>query len=336
MARAVSSRVNVAEREPAIPIALAGLLRARKELPTWLLYDAAGCELYERITTLPEYYLTRAETEALTQHAGALVARITTGASTLSVAELGAGTAKKTQLLLAAALESGAAVTYLAADIAEEPLVEAKARLDVACPALPVELFVGTHEEAGPAIARLRGRQVALFLGSSIGNYSDAAAIELLAHLRRHLRDDAYLVLGTDLKKDQRILEQAYDDTEGVTAMFTKNVLSRLNREYGCTFVLSDFRHVAEWIEERSDVELSLEVRRDLRVTLGAIGRDVILHKGERILIEICAKYDQPRLDRILAAAGFRAVASHLDQRGRYALQVARAAPSPMRPGSGG
>ena len=327
MARAAPHRLNQSASEAAVPAALAGLLREKKELPTWLLYDGTGCELYERITTLPEYYLTRAETEVLARCSHELVRRVAEGASALSFAELGAGTAKKTQLLLAAAIEQGMQVTYLAADIAPEPIHEARERLHASYPELDVRLVVGTHEDAGPAIARLEGRQVAIFLGSSIGNSSDAQAIELLGRLRGTLRDDACLLLGTDLKKQPEVLERAYDDAEGVTAAFTKNVLTRLNREYGCNFVLSSFRHVAEWNEQRSDIEISLEATRDLRVSLGAIDRDLSLRKGERIVLEICAKYDQARVERILTAAGFTRLGSFLDRAERYALQVARVRP---------
>lgn len=307
---------------------LGGLFAPRKSLPTWLLYDDAGCEIYERITALPEYYLPRAESEILERQSDAIVERAAAGGAELALAEIGAGTAQRTELLIAAVLRRQARAIFLACDIAPAPLAAAAARLRGAHAGLEVRTFAGTHEAACPAIAALPGRQVLLFLGSSIGNYPDDDAVALLAAMRRGLRDDAVLVLGTDLKKDPRVLLPAYDDAQGVTAAFTTNILTRLNREFSCTFRPGAFRHVAAWNAAASNIEIFLEAQGPQRVTIGALGRDAVFADGERIHVETCAKYDAGRVDGILARAGFVRAATFTDAEGRYAIQLAGVAAS--------
>ncbi|MFN8422112.1 MAG: L-histidine N(alpha)-methyltransferase [Anaerolineae bacterium] len=187
-----------------------------------------------------------------------------------------------------------------------------------------VRTFAGAHEAACPAIAALPGRRVLLFLGSSIGNYPDDDAIALLAAMRLGLRDDAVLVLGTDLKKDPRVLLPAYDDAQGVTAAFTTNILTRLNREFGCTF--RPGRVPARRGVERGGVEhrIFLEAQGPQRVAIGALGRDAVFADGERIHVETCAKYDAGRVWMAFwRGAGFVRAATFTDAEGRYAIQLA-------------
>lgn len=326
----LSSSPNLPSTSPesraALVEALQGLFEPRKRLPTWLLYDEKGSELFERITQLPEYYLTRAETLLLERNAGDLVARASPDHVPLSLAELGAGTAKKTGALIAAVLSHQSSGTYLGCDIAPEPLLEAKQRFAAQFPSLEFNTFLGSHREAGPSIAALPNRQVLLFLGSSIGNFRDEEAISLLCEIREFLREDALLVLGTDLKKDPRVIWPAYNDSQGVTEAFTLNVLARLNREWGCNFDLGRFRHVAEWNEATSNMEISLEARRQQRVRVGALGRELILATGERIGLEVSAKYDEPRIAKLLRASGFARMTEYVEPTWRYAVQLARVA----------
>ncbi|MEO8083813.1 MAG: L-histidine N(alpha)-methyltransferase [Ardenticatenales bacterium] len=308
--------------------ALAGLFAPHKSLPSWLLYDDAGCALYERITALPEYYLPRAETDILAHQADAILAQAAEPGVALALAEIGAGTATRTELLIAAALRRQSKCVYLACDIAPAPLAAAASRLRGTFTGLEVRTFAGTHGDAGPAIAALTERQVLLFLGSSIGNDPDPKAGALLAAMRPWLRDDARLVLGTDLKKDPRVLHAAYDDAQGVTAAFSLNLLARLNREYGCTFRLDAFRHVAEWDAAAANIEIFLVAQGPQHVTIGELGRDIAFVDGERIHIETSAKYDAARVDRILASGGFERVATFLDSAERYAIQLAQVAPT--------
>ncbi len=303
---------------------LDGLFAPTKSLPTWLLYDAAGSALYERITELPEYYLARAEAELFVSHGREIVALAGHGASELSLAEIGAGSAEKTRTLARQLAEERGRGVFLACDISESALAVARENLEAADARVEVRTCLGTHLDAIPTIAALPGRQLLLWVGSSIGNHPDDEAVRLLRELRRALRPDARLLLGTDLKKDPAVLVAAYDDAAGVTAQFTKNILARLNRELGCSFDLADFRHVAEWNAEASNMEISLEAIRAVRIVVEGHVRPLELARGERIHIEISAKYDEARARSILEAAGFARERRFLDSAGRYAVELAR------------
>lgn len=305
-----------------------GLGTERKQLPSWLLYDAIGSALFEQITHLPEYYLTRAEAEILARRGDQIVAFAAGDGRRLSFAEIGAGTATKTEALLGAALRAQGSCVYLACDISEIPLRQAQQRLQSQLPGAEVRVVVGTHTDAGPAIAALEDRQLLLWIGSSIGNYRDADAAQLLTQMRRFLRSDALLVFGTDLVKDPQTLQRAYDDARGVTAAFSKNLLVRLNREIDARFDIEAFRHVAEWNAEGSNIEVYLESTRVQRVWVGALDRHYVFGLGERIHTETCAKYDARRVDRILDAAGFARASTQLDSEGRFAVHLARVASS--------
>lgn len=300
-----------------------GLFAPQKQLPSWLFYDDTGCKLYDQITRLPEYYLTRAESEILREHADDIVSVLRQGVKRVSLAELGAGTATKTQWLLAALTGAQGASTYLACDIATGVLQQLAQGISAAHPLVELRTCVGEHTEAGPLMAQLPGRQALLFLGSSVGNYPDADAVQLLAEMKTFLRSDALLILGTDLKKSLELIQAAYDDAQGVTAAFNKNVLQRLNRELMAEFDPTMFRHVAHWNESTSNIELYLESCGAQRVRVNAFPCEVVLAPGERILTEICAKYDDARVDRVLHAAGWTRAQSFRDRDKHFGLHIA-------------
>ncbi len=304
----------------------AGLFSSPKSLPTWLLYDEAGCAIYDEITLLPEYYPTRAEAEIFSRHGDAMVAQMREGVPRVAVAELGAGTAEKTEILLDAVVRAQGSCVFLACDIAGGAVSQAAERIADTLPTVDVRTVAGTHDAAGPHVAALADRQVLLHIGSSIGNLRDDEAARMLAAARRHLRRDAVLVLGTDLKKDPEVLRAAYDDASGVTARFSKNTLVRLNRELGAAFDVDGFRHVAEWDEAGSNIEIYLEATRAQSVRIEALDAAVDFAAGERVHIETSAKYDLARVDAILAAAGFSRVISYYDGAHRFAVHLARLA----------
>lgn len=300
-----------------------GLLSASKALPPWLLYDEEGCALYERITRLPEYYLTRAEREIFETRGASIVALAREGDVDIACAEIGAGSATKTEILLAGIVSAQGKCTYLACDIAAEELQRAARRIGDHLPTVDVRVHAGAHIDAGPALAALTERQTLLFIGSSIGNYSDVDGANLLRAMRSFLREDAVLLLGTDLRKDPEVLLQAYDDSGGVTAAFSKNLLVRLNRELEANFDLDAFRHVAEWNAATSNIEIYLESLSRQEVRLGTLDEVAPFREGERIHIETSAKYDDARIDRLLEASGFHRRASFEDAEGRFAVHVA-------------
>lgn len=304
-----------------------GLSSPAKTLPAFLLYDERGSALFEEITRLPEYYLTRAErsifnTQAtdIASRAGALAMR------PLQVLELGAGTATKSQILLRAIAERQGPTLYVPADLSSDPLVEASQRLQSEEPLLTVRPLVARHEEALCAASQLSGALFVWFLGSSIGNYDDHEATDLLRSVRSALGEGGLLLLGADMKKSTDLLLPAYDDAQGVTAAFNKNLLVRINRELGGHFDVDAFRHVAIWNEEDSRMEMHLESTRAQDVMIDNLGMLVSFNAGERIHTESSHKYDQRHLDALLAGADLVREYSFVDQSCSFAVHLARPA----------
>lgn len=303
-----------------------GLTATPKQLPPYLFYDAAGSELYERITELEEYYPTRTERAILTEHAQTLV-RLMRGADTsdlpLHLVELGAGSASKTTLLLQALVEQQGQCTYLPIDVSGSALEQASLRLRQELPAVTVQPFVGQHLEALDAIEALGGRTWVLFIGSSVGNLEDEQAIALFKAIRQRLQPGGGLLLGTDLRKSPAVLVPAYDDREGVTAAFNLNMLSHVNRLCDGTFDPAQFRHVALWNEAASRIEMHLESLRAQEVTLRALSLTLSFQAHERIHTESSIKYDLPRVDSLFEPAGFKRKQTFTDAAGLFGVHLA-------------
>ena len=222
---------------------LQGLSRTPKSLPPKLFYDAAGSALFDRITTLPEYYLTRCEMEIL-QRSGAEICDAIGGCG--QVVEFGPGNGSKAEALLRRLAGRQLRTEYVPLDISREALAEAARRITGAFSGVRVRPQVADFSRPFTLPNGAAGRLV-LYLGSSIGNLDEGDARELLRRIRRALRPGDKLLLGADLVKPARVLLAAYDDAQGVTAAFNKNVLARINRELGGGFDLDSFRHVALW-----------------------------------------------------------------------------------------
>lgn len=292
----------------------AGLTATAKALPCHLLYDEEGSRLFEAITLLPEYYLTRTELAILEAHAGDIAG----AAGARTVAELGAGTATKTRIIL----DAVAPEIYVPIDVSASALEVASAQL--ARPGLAVRPLVGRYQDLLPRLRELPGPRLLLFIGSSIGNYDPPAAVELLAAARRCLAAGDSLLLGADLRKSEEILVPAYNDAAGVTARFTRNLLVRLNRELGAGFDLGGFRHLAVWNPERSRMEIYLESLRDQEVAIPSLGLVVHFARGERLHTENSYKLPLEAQLRLLRDAGFAPAALWRDPGQRYAVHLAR------------
>jgi dimethylhistidine N-methyltransferase len=315
-----TSAGDAATQQAVLAAAADGLLRADKRLPAWLLYDARGSALFEEITDLPEYYPTRTERAILAAHAAEMVEA---AGLPVAVAELGAGTASKTRLLLAALLERQARAAYVPIDVSPSALAIAEAEL-ARFRGLSVHPMVGRYPEDLGVLDAIPGRRLLLFLGSNLGNYDPEPAGALLAAVRAHLRPGDAFLIGTDLRKAGRILIPAYDDAAGVTARFNKNVLARLNREAGADFDLSAFRHLVRWNSRASRVELYLQSRRDQQVRLGALDEVARFAAGERIHTESSYKFTRASLRALFRAAGFRWERSWEDANRWFAVHLLR------------
>ncbi len=321
----MSEMISAFEESPIARDVRDGLAGANKHLPPWLFYDTLGSALYEKITELPEYYPTRTERSIFETQADAIVAAVGgASADALHVAELGAGTATKSQILLRAVARRQERASFLAIDVSASALAAAAARFERDEPRISFRSLVAHHEHAFDAIRRLGQRQLVLFIGSSIGNYDDDDARRLLRGVARSLLPGGALLLGTDLRKSPSVLVRAYDDAQGVTAEFNLNVLRRINRELEGHFQLDRFRHVALWNEAKSRVEMHLESLADQVVRIDLLGMHVTLRRGERIHTESSVKYDEARVDSLLGASGFVRERSFFDDERRFALHLAR------------
>jgi L-histidine N-alpha-methyltransferase len=300
---------------------LDGLTRPCKELPPKHLYDARGSELFDRISELPEYYPTRAEREILHERADAIVAA--TGAAEL--VELGSGTASKTRVLLDAMARAGTLRRYVPFDVSEQVVRDTATVLAEEYPGLRVHGVVGDferHLDELPA-AEPRHPRVVAFLGGTIGNFPPGSRRRFLRMLATMLGPGDHLLLGIDLVKDIDVLEAAYDDAQGVTAEFNRNLLVVLNRELGADFEPALFDHVAFFDPAREWIEMRLRARRACRVHVAALDLDVEFARGEEMRTEISAKFTPERVEADLAASGLVLAKLHTDRERRFALSLA-------------
>lgn len=298
--------------------ALAGLSRRRKTLPPKLFYDEEGCRLFERITELPEYYLTRAERSLLLRHAGEIAAELPAGGT---LVEYGASSEEKAVILFQALAERGrAAACYVAIDVAEGALAALAERMRASHPGLAVHTVVADFLRPLALPASANPPRVGFFPGSTIGNLDPPAARAFLRAARGTLGPGARFLVGVDLRKDASMLIPAYDDSAGVTAAFNRNILARLNREAGADFDLSSFTHRAVWNAAEGRVEMHLVSERDQIAHLN--GGVLRFAAGETIHTENSYKY-APQAFRILAeAAGWRPVRLWTDQDQLFSLHL--------------
>ena len=298
-----------------------GLLRKRKRLPPWLLYDDEGSALFEEITRLPTYYLTRTERAILLAHADAMVEA---AGLPREVVELGAGSASKTRILLAALSRRQPRLRYVPVDVSPSALSQAAIQLrDLIL--VDVQPAVARYpEELGFLRRPAGGRRLVMFLGSNVGNYDPPRAVDLLTAVRRQLAPGDGFLMGVDRRKGPALVLPAYDDDLGVTERFSKNVLARLNRELGAHFALGRFRHVVTWNARASRVDLYLESASAQRVAIDALGVKVDLAAGERIHTESSYKLTDARVRQLLERGGFVPEASWTDERRLYGVHLAR------------
>lgn len=292
----------------------AGLTATPKTLPPKWFYDDKGSALFDRITRLAEYYPTRTERSILAERAPEIAAL--TGARTL--VELGAGSGEKTRILLDA-LDLDA---YLPVDVSGDFLAEAAAKIAADYPGLEVRPVVADLEAH---LAQVPGgpRELVVFLGGTIGNLVPEQRRRFLAAVRSLLGPDGALLLGADLVKDPGRLVRAYDDAEGVTAAFNRNVLHVINDSLGADFRPGEFDHVARWDAESEWIEMRLRARSAQTVRVAALDLTVDFAEGEEMRTEISAKFRPEGLRAELAEAGFDVAALWTDPDGDFSVTLA-------------
>jgi len=300
-----------ADREEFRRAVLAGLSLRPRAIPPKFLYDARGSALFDEICELPEYYLTRTETQILRDRAAEIGRRAGPGCA---LVEFGSGSSVKSRLLIEAL--PGLAV-YAPIDISRDHLDAVAARLRRDYPALQVEPVCADFMGPVPAIATT-ARKLGFFPGSTIGNLEPEEARSFMRGARALLGDDGALILGVDLKKDPQRLHDAYNDSAGVTAAFTLNLLRRMNRELHATFDLAAFAHEAFYNAAESRIEIYFRSLRDQSVMVA--GRRFDFAEGERVHTEYSYKYDTASIEALAQSGSFRIATTWTDQSGLFAV----------------
>jgi len=330
MNQALLSRLEIHQSSPAspqgspdqfTPILFAddvrvGLTAQPKKLPPKYFYDALGSQLFEAICLLPEYYLTRAESEIFERYSGEIISQSPMPAG---IVELGSGSSVKTRLLIEAMLARQSELHYQPMDISDSILRHSAEKLLGEYDRLIVTGHVGDYTQGLDSLVRRDGETLlALFLGSNIGNYTLDEARALLKTIRRALIPGDGLLLGADLKKPAEILIPAYADSLGVTAAFNLNLLVRINRELAADFDLNQFEHRVIYNEPRGRVEMHLVSRTAQTVTIGELDLKVKFRDGETIHTENSYKYDLLQLAALAEDAGFSPQKTWFDEERRF------------------
>lgn len=332
-----------AERAALLEAVRRGLGKKPYTLPAWLFYDERGSALFEQITELPEYYLTRTERGIFERYADTMLdsAAGEIGRQ-LAFLELGAGTATKTGVLLQAAARRQERVRYVPVDVSASALEEATRVLTESVPGLVVEPQVANYLRQPIRVRRPPGSTVlALYIGSSIGNFEPSEARGVLRHLRSQLLPGDALLLGTDLApaagvngasaasgKSIAMLLAAYDDSIGVTAAFNRNMLHRLNRDLGTEIDVSQFAHEARWNENASRIEMHLVAQQNTELQVPTSRGEMLivpLRTGESIHTENSYKYNRAAVEAMLTDGGWSTEETWVDDRGLFAVTLARA-----------
>ena len=316
----IESRLRPGDERSLAYDVLDGLTRPFKEVPPKHFYDTEGSLLFDRICALPEYYPTRTERAILTDCAAAIVER--TGAAEL--VELGSGMPDKSRLLLDAMRDAGTLDRYVPFDVSEHVIRLAAERLVEDYPGLRVHGVVGDFERHLDAIPPADdGTRVVAFLGGTIGNFPPGSRRRFLRTVGRTLRHGDRLLLGADLVKDPATIEAAYNDSQGVTAAFNRNVLAVVNRELDADFDLDEFEHVAFYDRPHEWIEMRLRALGPQVVRIGALGLTVHFANREELRTEISAKFTRERLAADLAAAGLLLEQLYTDDDELFAVALA-------------
>jgi len=305
-----------------------GLSGAQKHLPSKYFYDARGSELFERITELPEYYLTRKETSILERDADAIMDALRPG----ELVEIGSGSSRKTRILLEAMHRAGGGDRYVPLDVSDAALRAAADALVESYPWLTVRAIRGDLKTDLASIPR-HGRRLVIFLGSTIGNLHPEERLTFYRRVRTMLTADDRLMVGYDLVKKKELLERAYNDSSGVTAEFNRNILAVVNRELGAAFPIEEFRHVSRYDDAEDRIVSGLAASRAMTVPVPGAGIEVHLDEGEVIRTEISAKFTREIVVGEMEACGLALESWRTDDDGWFALAVSTRSDERMEDG---
>jgi len=318
---------NLVKRDPRANLAddvRKGLAAHPKRFLPKYFYDELGSQLFEAICLLPEYYLTRAENEILQRYADDIAASVD---GKITLVEMGSGSASKTRLIIEALLRRQSELLFMPVDISASALESSSRILLQSYPRLTIEAYAADYFAGLAELGKKpRRRTLALFLGSNISNFDREEALRFLRAMRSVLNNGDALLLGADLKKDPRMLEEAYNDALGVTSAFNLNVLARINRELGGTFDLRAFKHRAFYNEVAGRIEIYIESLLTQRVRIEKLDLEVEFAAGELIHTENSYKYDREGIARLATETGFEHTRTWLDSQERFSSNLLLAA----------
>ena len=303
-----------------------GLSSKPKSLPSWLFYDAIGDELFRQIMRTPEYYPTRCEFDILQEHKEDLLKHlIHNRKKPFKLIEFGAGDGLKTEILLRHFQERQAPFTYVPVDISANVLGQLSERLAIDIPELKVEPLNQSYERALATLPESQERKMILFMGANIGNFSTVHATGFLKNLVRGMSEEDLLLIGFDLKKDPRIILEAYDDPRGLTARFNLNLLERLNRELGAAFAIEHFTHFPYYDPAYGTMKSFLVSRCEQAIHIGGLNNTFHFAAWEAIHTEISQKYDEEMINKLVALSGLRVVETYFDKANYFCDVLTRA-----------
>lgn len=296
-----------------------GLTSEPKFLSSKYFYDDEGSRLFQEIMKLPEYYLTRAETEIFSAQTAEIYEAFAVGGAAFDLIELGAGDGTKTSLLVEYFLERHADFSYIPIDISAEALHFLTEKFRAQFPTLSMQTEQGDYFRTLEAFkSKSARRKIVMFLGSNIGNFGMRQARDFFEDLRRVMSDDDRLFIGFDLKKDPRTILRAYDDASGVTAEFNLNLLKRINRELGADFDLESFSHYASYHPIEGAARSFLMSRKAQTVFVEALNQTFDFAAWEPIFMEISQKYNLEMIEELARTAGFAVAENFFDRRSFY------------------
>jgi len=295
-----------------------GLGSDPKAIPPKYFYDARGSELFEQITTLPEYYPTRVEQSILDAAGAEIIERV----QPAEIVELGPGSARKTDALLRPMVESGAGTRYVPVDVSETAVEQCARRLAAQYDGLEIHGLVGDFELHMDRIPPAPGRRLVAFLGGTIGNLDEPDRARLLKALQSELGTEDRLLVGTDLVKDRAQLEAAYNDAAGVTAEFNRNLVHVINANLDADLDPDAFEHVAFYNESERRIEMWLRAREEMNARIDALEMDVGFEPGDEFRTEISCKFTRETLEREYRAVGLEPLAWYTDPDELFALSL--------------
>ena len=300
----------------------AGLSGYPKRLPCRFFYDEVGSKLFEEICDLPEYYLTRAEHEILTNYAVEIVDELP---SDITLVELGSGSAVKTRLLIKALLAQRNTLRFTPIDISKSALKKSSEDLLEDHPSLRILAVAGEYQDGMAALKEENsGPELILWLGSSIGNLTRPESFAFLSGIQKSMSFQDRLLVGIDLRKSSTVLELAYDDAAKVTAAFNLNILKRINTELGGQFDLSSFKHLARYDEKEGRVEMHLVSLATQMVRIDDLDQKISFVEGEQIHTENSYKYSRKEIDTLVARSGLSLDGQWFDAQNRFSLNLMR------------